>query len=184
MYLNNLNEFINLTKLIPILTYQKINSEFTLIFFYSNIFVASKFLKQYIGFQYKLLSCISAIDLLDENNRFSIIYELLSITYNSRLRIKTFLENDTILVSSVVQLFINANWWEREIWDLFGLYFDKHPDLRRILTDYGFEGYAMRKDFPLSGFVEVRFEEKKKRVSIEPLEFSQEFRTSTSGLSW
>ena len=113
-----------------------------------------------------------------------IFYDILSITNNTRLRIKVFLDDDTSFVRSIVELFINANWWEREIWDLYGIYFDKHPDLRRILTDYGFEGYPMRKDFPLIGYIEVRYDESKKRVVTDSVEMTQEFRFFNYETPW
>eukprot|EP01041_Mallomonas_annulata_P000675 gene675-1296_t len=107
----------------------------------------------------------------------------LGISFNSRIRIKIFV-NEITPVVSICDLYINANWWEREIWDLYGIYFEEHPDLRRILTDYGFEGYPMRKDFPLYGYLEVRYDETKKRVVLEPLEVSQEFRYFTFETPW
>jgi NADH:ubiquinone oxidoreductase subunit C len=111
------------------------------------------------------------------------VYDLLSITYNARIRIKVFI-NETTSVDSIVEIFQNANWWEREIWDLYGIYFNKHPDLRRILTDYGFEGYPMRKDFPLSGYVELRYNQNKKRIVVEPLELTQDFRYFNFETPW
>jgi NADH dehydrogenase (ubiquinone) Fe-S protein 3 len=108
---------------------------------------------------------------------------MLSLTFNSRLRIKIFV-NEVTSVDSIVPLFCNANWWEREVWDLFGIYFQNHPDLRRILTDYGFEGYPMRKDFPLSGYVEVRYDQTKKRIVVEPVELAQEFRAFSYETPW
>jgi NADH:ubiquinone oxidoreductase subunit C len=111
------------------------------------------------------------------------VYDLLSITFNSRIRVKV-LVNETTPVPSTVDLFVNADWWEREVWDMYGVYFDKHPDLRRILTDYGFEGHPLRKDFPLSGYVEFRYDESKKRVVGEPVELAQEFRTFTYEMPW
>jgi NADH/F420H2 dehydrogenase subunit C len=123
-----------------------------------------------------MLSCISGVDFLGKDYRFSVVYDLLSLTFNTRLRVKVFV-NEVTSVPSCVDTFINANWWEREVWDMYGIYFDKHPDLRRILTDYGFEGHPLRKDFPLSGYVEFRYDEAKKRVSGEPVELAQEFRS-------
>jgi NADH:ubiquinone oxidoreductase subunit C len=102
---------------------------------------------------------------------------------NSRIRVKIFVNEITSICSSIL-IYKSANWWEREIWDLFGIYFRKHPDLRRILTDYGFEGYPLRKDFPLSGYVEVRYNQKKKRVILQPIELAQEFRSFTFERSW
>ena len=108
---------------------------------------------------------------------------MLSICYNKRLRLKIFLD-ETTFIFSVTSIFVNANWWEREIWDFYGIYFENHPDLRRILTDYGFEGYPMRKDFPLYGYLEVRYDDTKKRVVLEPVELSQEFRTFNFESPW
>jgi NADH:ubiquinone oxidoreductase subunit C len=112
-----------------------------------------------------------------------VVYDLLSLTYNSRLRVKVFI-NEITAVPSACDIYINSNWWEREIWDMYGIYFENHPDLRRILTDYGFEGHPMRKDFPLYGYLEVRYDEGKKRVVLEPLELSQAFRQFNFETPW
>jgi len=107
--------------------------------------------------------------------RFDVVYHLISYRHNSRIRIK--LETDEVTpVPSVIGVFPTANWFEREAYDLYGVLFSGHPDLRRILTDYGFEGHPLRKDFPLSGFVEVRYDEEQKRVVYEPIKLPQEFR--------
>jgi NADH dehydrogenase (ubiquinone) Fe-S protein 3 len=130
-----------------------------------------------------MLSCISGVDLVSNTNRFVVVYELLSLTYNSRIRVKVFVDEKEKL-RSICALFINSNWWEREIWDMYGVYFDNHPDLRRILTDYGFEGHPLRKDFPISGYVEVKYDENKKRIVVEPLELSQELRLFSFSSPW
>jgi NADH-quinone oxidoreductase subunit C len=100
----------------------------------------------------------------------------LSLTHNQRVRIKLSCDADTP-VPSATDVFSSAGWWEREAWDMYGVYFSGHPDLRRILTDYGFEGHPLRKDFPLSGHVEMRYDEAQKRVVYEPVSLPQEFRT-------
>lgn len=103
------------------------------------------------------------------------IYNLLSIAHNGRIRVKTYAD-ELSPVDSAVPVYNAANWFEREAWDMYGIFFSGHPDLRRILTDYGFEGHPFRKDFPLSGYVEVRYDDEAKRVVCEPLEMTQEFR--------
>ncbi len=142
-----------------------------------------KILKAHINYQYKILTAISGVDLIGKKYRFAVVYELLSLTFNSRIRVKLFMDEISSGVS-ISNLYINANWWEREIWDLYGIYFENHPDLRRILTDYGFEGHPMRKDFPLSGHVEVRYDESKKRVITETVELAQEFRSFSLETPW
>ena len=101
--------------------------------------------------------------------RFAVVYHLLSIHHNCRIRIRTFTDDDMPVVSSMVPVWNSANWYEREAFDMFGIFFDGHPDLRRILTDYGFIGHAFRKDFPISGNVEMRYDERKRRVVYEPV---------------
>mgnify|MGYP000343818209 CR=1 FL=1 len=172
-----------ITSILPTIVIQQIRNENIIICNSKNILVLLKILKQHINYQYKILTAISGVDLLGKTYRFSVVYELLSLTFNSRIRVKLFVDEITSVVS-VVSLYINANWWEREIWDLFGVFFINHPDLRRILTDYGFEGFPLRKDFPLSGYIEVRYDERQKRVICEPLEFAQEFRTFDFTSPW
>ncbi|KYN27413.1 NADH dehydrogenase [ubiquinone] iron-sulfur protein 3, mitochondrial [Trachymyrmex cornetzi] len=112
-----------------------------------------------------------------------LVYNLLSLRYNSRIRVKTYTDELTP-VDSLYSVFQAADWYEREIWDMFGVFFSNHPDLRRILTDYGFEGHPLRKDFPLSGYVEVRYDDEHKRIVIEPLELTQEFRKFELAAPW
>ena len=124
-----------------------------------------------------------AVDYPTKENRFELIYCLLSTKYNSRIKIKTFVDELTP-VESIVDLYQSANWLEREVWDMHGVYIEQHPDLRRILTDYGFEGYPLRKDFPLSGYNEVRYDDSQKRVIYEPVELTQEFRVFQFNSPW
>jgi NADH/F420H2 dehydrogenase subunit C len=141
------------------------------------------FLKLHTHCQYKLLSELCVVDYPTRLNRFEVIYNLLSIQYNSRIKLKVSI-NELETLPSITSLFSSANWWEREAWDMFGVFFYDHPDLRRILTDYGFEGHPLRKDFPLSGFVEVRYSELKKRVVYETVSLSQDFRTFNFDNPW
>ena len=133
------------------------------------------YLRDHTQTQYKLLMDVTAVDYPSRPQRFEIVYNLLSLHQNARLRIKTSVDEITP-VDSLVPLYHSANWFERETWDMFGIFFQNHPDLRRLLTDYGFEGHPLRKDFPLSGFVEVRYDDSEKRVVTEALEMTQEFR--------
>ena len=112
---------------------------------------------------------------LQKNNRFQVVYALLSVRYNSRIRINLFVD-EFKQVPSVVSIFNSAGWLERETWDMFGIFFKNNKDLRRILTDYGFDGFPLRKDFPLSGYIELRYDDSLKRIVYEPLEITQEFR--------
>ena len=124
---------------------------------------------------FKLLVDVTAVDHPEREERFDIVYNLLSVSYNLRVRVKLKVAEDQ-LVPSVCGIFKSAGWYEREVWDLYGVMFADHPDLRRIMTDYGFEGHPLRKDFPLSGFVEVRYDAEQKRVVYEPVKMAQEFR--------
>ena len=119
---------------------------------------------------------ICGVDYPSRERRFDVVYHMLSMAHNARIRIKVSTD-ETVPVHSVTSLFPNANWYEREAFDMYGILFDEHPDLRRILTDYGFEGYPLRKDFPLSGFVEVRYDEERKSVVYEPVNLPQEYRS-------
>jgi len=118
---------------------------------------------------------VCGVDWPSRDKRFDVVYHLLSPKHNVRIRIKT--QTDEVTpVPSVVEIFPTADWFEREAYDLYGILFSEHPDLRRILTDYGFEGHPLRKDFPLTGFVEVRYDDGLKRVVYEPVKLTQEFR--------
>ncbi len=133
------------------------------------------FLKSKKGFSFSTLIDITAIDFPAKEKRFRLIYHFLSMTENKRCKIITSV-SDQQTVDSVTPVFECANWFEREIFDLFGITFSSHPDLRRILTDYGFEGHPLRKDFPTTGYLEVRYDEVEKRVVYEPTSLTQGYR--------
>lgn len=125
--------------------------------------------------QFEVLIDICGVDYPERAERFDVVYHLLSPRLNQRLRVKISTDEGTP-VASVNDVFPAANWYEREAYDLYGIRFTGHPDLRRILTDYGFQGHPLRKDFPLTGYVEVRYDDEKKRVVYEPVKLTQEFR--------
>jgi NADH-quinone oxidoreductase subunit C len=134
------------------------------------------FLRDDQNCQFKQLMDVTAVDRPDREARFEIVYDLLSLKHNQRVRVKLAADASTP-VPSATAVFSSANWFEREVWDLFGVFFSDHPDLRRIMTDYGFEGHPLRKDFPLTGYVEVRYDPDQKRVVYEPVKLPQEFRS-------
>ncbi|RKQ71659.1 NADH dehydrogenase subunit C [Litorimonas taeanensis] len=119
---------------------------------------------------------ICGVDYPARERRFDVVYHMLSMAHNVRIRVKVTTDEEHP-VHSISAVFPNADWYEREAFDMYGIVFDQHPDLRRILTDYGFEGYPLRKDFPLSGFVEVRYDEERKAVIYEPVNLPQEYRS-------
>jgi NADH-quinone oxidoreductase subunit C len=125
---------------------------------------------------FKVLLDVCGVDYPERPERFEVVYNLLSLKHNRRVRVKV-ATDEVQPVPSVTGVFNSAGWFERETWDLFGVFFSDHPDLRRLLTDYGFEGHPLRKDFPLTGYVEVRYDEDQKRVVYEPVKLKQEFRS-------
>jgi NADH-quinone oxidoreductase subunit C len=133
------------------------------------------FLKTDVQCQFISFIDICGVDYPARAKRFDVVYHLLSPRQNQRIRIRVEADEDT-LVPSATAVYPGADWFEREAYDLYGILFSGHPDLRRILTDYGFEGHPLRKDFPLTGFVEVRYDDEAKRVLYEPVELKQEFR--------
>ena len=141
----------------------------------SSLIKVLKFLRDDIQCQFKQLTDLCGVDYPDRESRFEIVYHLLSYRYNRRVRVKTSADENTS-VPSVVRVFSAADWYERETWDMYGIHFSEHPDLRRLLTDYGFDGHPLRKDFPLTGYVEMRYDEEQKRVVYEPVNLTQEFR--------
>jgi len=134
-----------------------------------------EFLKDHTNAQFRSLTDMCAIDVPSREYRFEVVYNLMSHRFNSCIRVKTYTDELTP-IDSICESHSTANWQEREVYDMHGVVFANHPDLRRILTDYGFEGHPLRKDFPLSGYTEVRYDEESKRIVCEPLEMQQEFR--------
>ncbi|KAJ1027384.1 hypothetical protein NDA18_003390 [Ustilago nuda] len=141
------------------------------------------FLRDHTQTQFRACMDISGADYPTRSQRFEVVYHLLSVQYNARIRVKTYAD-EVHPVPSATSVFRSADWYEREIWDMYGVFFIGHPDLRRILTDYGFEGHPLRKDFPLTGYTEVRYDEEKKRVVSEPLQLTQVFRNFEANSPW
>ena len=152
------------------------NGELTIEARRAEIMTVISFLRDDPICKFSSLIDICGVDYPSRERRFDVVYHMLSMAHNTRIRIKV-TTDETVPVHSVTSLFPNADWYEREAFDMYGILFDEHPDLRRILTDYGFEGYPLRKDFPLSGFVEVRYDEERKSVVYEPVNLPQEYRS-------
>mmetsp|Transcript_22396 Transcript_22396/g.26999 ORF Transcript_22396/g.26999 Transcript_22396/m.26999 type:complete len:263 (-) Transcript_22396:185-973(-) len=142
-----------------------------------------EFISLHTQTSFKLLVDITAADYPQDAKRFDVVHHFLSLQNGMRLRVVTAIDENTP-VESCVDLFNAANWFEREVWDMFGIFFSNHPDLRRILTDYGFQGFPLRKDFPLSGYFEFRYDDTLKRVISEPIELTQEMRTFDFSSPW
>lgn len=152
------------------------NGEINLTVESDKISATLKFLRDDANCLFKTLVDVCGVDYPERENRFDIVYNLLSYKHNQRVRVKVQADEDT-QVPSVAEIFPTAGWFEREVWDLYGVFFSDHPDLRRILTDYGFDGHPLRKDFPLTGYVEVRYDDEQQRVVYEPVKLTQSFRT-------
>ena len=158
-----------------VLSYRIIAEELVLNVERNSIVKTMTFLRDDVNCQFKQLMDLCGVDYPEREMRFDVVYNLLSLTQNSRVRVK--IETDEATqVPSISDVFSSAAWWEREAWDLYGIFFSDHPDLRRILTDYGFDGHPLRKDFPLTGYVEVRYDDEQKRVIYEPVKLTQEYR--------
>jgi NADH-quinone oxidoreductase subunit C len=134
------------------------------------------FLRDDPACRFEIMIDLCGVDYPDRPQRFEVVYNLLSLKHNHRIRVKVATDEENP-VPSITGIYSAAGWFEREAWDLFGIYFADNPDLRRLLTDYGFEGHPLRKDFPLTGYVEVRYDEDQKRVVYEPVKLKQEFRS-------
>lgn len=149
--------------------------ELTLTVNLANLEHLVEFLRDSPACRFSTLVDITAVDHPERSPRFDVVYHLLSMYQNHRIRLKVAVREDE-MVPSLVALYPAANWFEREVFDMFGILFSGHPDLRRILTDYGFRGYPLRKDFPTTGYTEVRYDEVQKRVVYEPVSLVQEYR--------
>jgi len=148
-----------------------------------NLFSVVQFLKSNDNCKFKQLIDIAGVDFLEKDKRFRIVYLLLSHENNFRIKLSVDFETEK-KIPSIIKIFPSANWMEREIFDMYGIRFEKHPDLRRILTDYGFKGHPLKKDFPLTGFNEVRYSEKDKKVIYEPVKLEQNYRNFDFESPW
>lgn len=179
--------FINLikpvVKKLPANVFELLNKENSLIVATNLIIEVLALLKYHFLYQFKVLTCISGVDYPKNVYRFQIVYELLSIKYNSRIKIKV-AASELTPVDTAENVFAGATWWECEVWDMFGVFFSNQYNLIRLLTDYGFQGFPLRKDFPLSGFIEMRFNYTRNLVGYKNIELAQEYRTFDSLTVW
>ena len=168
--------FLKISSLCPEVTNHEIfKDELTITTKIKDILKLFSKLKEYSDLNFKMLLDITAVDYPSRSKRFEVVYNLLSLNNFYRLRVKIFL-NDSTSVPSLTKIYHSAGWYEREVWDMYGITFSGNSDLRRILTDYGFEGHPLRKDFPLTGFVEVRYDENKKKVAYSKVKLTQDYR--------
>ena len=172
--INNLGTFI-LNSCKDVTNHEIINNELIITTKISNIYNLLDKLKKMDDLNFEMLLDITAVDYPQRSKRFELVYILLSLKNHLRLRVKIFL-NDNEIVPSISKLYKSAGWYEREVWDMYGVSFSGNNDLRRILTDYGFEGHPLRKDFPLTGFVELRYDESKKKVVYSKVKLTQDYR--------
>ena len=159
------------------------NGELTVIVEAQRIVEVLTKLRDDAGCQFEVLIDICGVDYPERARRFDVVYHLLSLRKNQRIRIKAEADGETP-VPSAIEVYPAANWYERETYDMYGILFAGHPDLRRILTDYGFQGYPLRKDFPVTGYVELRYDDAQKRVVYEPVKLTQEFRNFDFESPW
>ena len=172
----DLGEYISSTMPVEGSACRMVNDELIIEAQAASVIEVLSFLRDDASCLFKVLVDISGVDYPEREQRFDVVYNLLSVHHNQRVRVKL-AADETTQVPSVIEIFSSAGWYEREAWDLYGIFFAGHPDLRRLMTDYGFEGHPLRKDFPLTGFVEVRYDEEQKRVVYEPVQLTQDFRS-------
>jgi NADH/F420H2 dehydrogenase subunit C len=166
-----------------ILSFNIIKNDYFLFIEPKNLYNVCLFLKDNQANLFKVLVDVTAVDFPNKFDRFSLNYCLLSVKFNTRLILNVKF-NELYSIKSITSLYKSSCWIEREIWDMFGIFFKNHPDLRRILTDYGFSGYPLRKDFPLTGYLEMRYDDSQKRIIFESIEMSQEYRVFHFKNSW
>ena len=174
--LNELGDYLAGKLADGVLGWNVVRSELTLDIARDAIVKVLRLLRDDVQCQFSCLIDVAGVDYPERENRFDVVYHLLSPRQNLRIRVKLKTDEETP-VPSAIAVYPAANWFEREAFDLYGILFSDHPDLRRILTDYGFQGHPLRKDFPLTGFVEVRYDDEQKRVVYEPVKLNQEFRS-------
>ena len=173
--LNELAGYIGLKQPEAVVSATVAFGELTLVANLANLEALVEFLRDDASCRFSTLVDITAIDHPERAQRFDVVYHFLSMYRNHRIRVKVAVREEE-MVPSLVDIHPSANWFEREVFDMFGILFSGHPDLRRILTDYGFRGYPLRKDFPTTGYTEVRYDEALKRVVYEPVKLVQEYR--------
>ncbi len=181
--LQELGEYIAHTVADRVLDHHVSNGELVVMTEPNSILPLLTFLREDERCQFTTLSDLCGVDYPTRPKRFEVVYNLLSIVKNCRIRLKLSVDENTP-VPSAVEIHPSANWYEREVWDMYGVVFSGHPDLRRILTDYGFEGHPQRRDFPLTGYVELRYDEDKKRVVYEPVKLNQAYRSFDNLSPW
>ena len=181
--LQNLEKLINSELSIKVLNSVILNEELLIEIKDDDIVDVIQFLKSNENCKFKQLIDIAGVDYPENEKRFELIYLFLSHENNTRIKLLTRFELDQT-INSITKIFPSANWMEREVFDMYGIKFKNHPDLRRILTDYGFKGYPLRKDFPLTGFNEVRYSEKDKKVIYEPVKLEQNYRNFDFESPW
>ena len=173
--LQELGAHLELKRTDCVLSWEVVNDELTVTVAPSSVVSFVEFLKTDQTCQFSSLVDITAVDYPTRAKRFDVVYHFLSMYQNHRVRLRVQIREDDML-PSIISVHPSANWFEREIFDMFGILFSGHPDLRRILTDYGFRGFPLRKDFPTTGYTEVRYDEVQKRVVYEPVKLVQEYR--------
>jgi len=173
--LNELGAHIELKRPDDVLSYEVLNGELTLLVAPTTLAGLVEFLKTDSTCRFSSLIDITAVDYPTRTKRFDVVYHFLSMYQNHRIRLKCAIREDDT-VPSITDVHLSAGWFEREVFDMFGILFTGHPDLRRILTDYGFRGHPLRKDFPTTGYTEVRYDDAEKRVVYEPVSLVQEYR--------